>query len=75
MDGNLIAMLVCLILYIGFLGIASMKKVNLGFLAVIAVLAAFWFGFQWRSWLGILAVLGGVIVGVIILKTIVRGKK
>lgn len=74
MDGNLIAMLVSLTVYIVSLGIASAKGINLKGIAVIAVLIAFWFGFQWNSWLGIIAVFGGIIVGVIILKLVVGGK-
>lgn len=74
MDGNLIAMLVCLALYIGALGIASVTKINLKFIAVLSILAAFWFGFQWSSWLGILAVFGGIIIGVFILKITVGSK-
>ena len=75
MDGNLIAMLVSLAVYIGSLGIASANNINLKGVAVIAVIVAFWFGFQWNSWLGVLAVLGGVIVGVFVLKFTVGGKK
>lgn len=74
MDGNLIAMIISLIVYIGSLGIATATNVNLKLLAVIAVLAAFWFGFQWNSWLGILAVFGGIIFGVIILKIVLGSK-
>lgn len=74
MDGNLVAMLVCLGLYIGALGVASATEINLKFIAVLSVLAAFWFGFQWSSWLGILTVFGGIILGVFILKITVGNK-
>ena len=74
MDGNLLAMLVSLVVYIGSLGIASVKHINLKVLAVLAVLAAFWFGFQWNSWVGLLVVFGGIILGILILKFTVGGK-
>jgi hypothetical protein len=74
MDGNLIAMLVSLIVYISSLGIASAKGVNLKGVAVLSALVAFWFGFQWNSWLGILTVLVGIFVGVLALKALIGPK-
>lgn len=74
MDGNLTAMLVSLVIYIGSLGIASVKKINLKFIAVVAILSAFWFGYQWSTLLGILAVFAGMIVGVLLLKLLVGNK-
>lgn len=74
MDGNLVAMIVSLISYVLFLGIASVKRINLGFLAIVCVLASFWFGFQWNSFIGIISVLGGIILGLVILRLLV-GKK
>lgn len=74
MDGNLTIMLICIGLYIISLGVASVSKVNLKGLAILSILVAFWFGFQWKSFIGILAVLGGVIIGVIILKMTVGAK-
>lgn len=75
MNGNLTAMLISLVLYIIALGVASAKKINLKFLVIVFVLAAFWFGWQWHTWLGILSVLGGIIVGIIILRAVVGTKR
>jgi hypothetical protein len=74
MDGNLLAMIIALVVYIGSLGVASAKNTNLKGLAVVAVLAALWFGFQWNSWIGIIAVFGGIVIGVSILKLTVGGR-
>lgn len=74
MDGNLIAMLICLAIYVIALGVASKKKVNLKGLAVVSILVAFWFGFQWNSWIGILSVIGGIMIGVVILRMLVGPK-
>jgi uncharacterized membrane protein len=74
MDGNLIAMLICLAVYITALGVASKNKVNLKGLAVISILVAFWFGFQWNSWIGILSVIAGIFVGVFVLKALIDPK-
>jgi len=67
-------MIISLVIYIGSLGIASVKKINLKGPAVIAILAAFWFGFQWNSFIGILAVIAGLFIGIFILKLLVGGK-
>lgn len=74
MDGNLSLMLISLALYITSLGIASAKKSNMKALALVSILAAFWFGYQWQSWKGILAVFVGMFVGIFILKLVVGNK-
>lgn len=74
MDGNLIAMLASLVFYIGFLGIAAARKVNLKFLALISLLVAFWFGFQWVGWKGVLSVMAGMVAGVIVLRLVLGNK-
>lgn len=74
MDGNLIGMIISLGLYVLFLGIASVRKINLGFIAIVCVLLAFWFGYQWNSFIGILLVLAGVVIGVIILRFLVGNR-
>jgi hypothetical protein len=75
MDGNLIAMIMALVIYIGSLGIATPKKINLKGPAVISILAAFWFGFQWNSFIGILAVISGLFIGIFLLKLSVGNGK